>query len=211
MSAKGTLITSEVCLWSARGLRWWETHTRTRSEQNRLCVWISSAYLEASRTPRNHSNKRRVTCCLCYSWLNLKFGGWNESSVCLHDSSAFVCIWKYLERERNFKCRTRARRVGVFSLAWPFLTEMDKQVWFPHSESLSGSLYGPIICASWKSSWFFSANSIRPRQNAELLTQATGQSLRCNCSRSNRLNKLVIHTPTTACGCQREEKKILSL
>lgn len=55
--------------------------------------------------------------------------------------------------------------------------------------------------------FFFSAHSIRAPQNAELLTQATGQGLRCNCSRSNRLNKLVIHTPTTACGCQREEEK----
>lgn len=40
-----------------------------------------------------------------------------------------------------------------------------------------------------------------------LHAQGNGQSRHCECSCINRLNKLVIHTPTAACGCQKEEKK----
>lgn len=42
----------------------------------------------------------------------------------------------------------------------------------------------------------------------ELRTQGTGQRLHCECSCRNRLNKLVIHTPTAVCGCQKEEKNL---
>lgn len=42
---KGALITSEVCLWNARGACWWETHTGTkiRAKQSRG-VWLVRAW-----------------------------------------------------------------------------------------------------------------------------------------------------------------------
>lgn len=59
MTEKGALMTSEVCLWLARGLCCWRTHTGTRSEQNRLCVCPSSACLGTSLTPRNGSPQQK--------------------------------------------------------------------------------------------------------------------------------------------------------
>lgn len=35
-----------------------------------------------------------------------------------------------------------------------------------------------------------------------------GERSGCECCFSNRLNELVIHTPTDACGCQNEKKEI---
>lgn len=84
---------------------------------------------------------------------------------------------------------------------------MDKQVWFSAAVRAIKAFYpGPLSVPRESHHNFWEIES-RHSEGRAPHAGGNGQRVHRECSCGNRLNKLVIHTPTAACGCQKEKEK----
>lgn len=108
---------------------------------------------------------------------------------------------------RKFKCKKKSTRCTCFHHRDPFLAETDKQVWFSAARATAAFVQAHYRCLT--EVLLILGNSITAQRRQSCSQRELVRVCTVNVVCSNRLNKLVIGTPTAVCGSQKEKKSVI--